>query len=142
VIRRRDTATSNQNDLITSGNTSTLRMRHTFVYLENGVTTVTGGSVFWSAPRQEGYPFDYLALWSESSEMHSMGGQGTLEVSGTFFVPYANPFRFQGQSTVDQPQDAQFVTRRMHLQGGSYLEMRPDPADATAVPFAGVRLIR
>jgi hypothetical protein len=127
---------------------ATVSMEHTFVYLEDGRVDFNGGSggLVWSAPDGLGFDpwgplFDDLALWSESSEEHRIGGQAGNDLEGTFFTPNANPFVLSGQGSQFQTK-AQFLTRRLELSGQAEVVMSPNPDRVTLIPIREIRLIR
>lgn len=136
------------------GAQSSISLNHTFVYLENGVVDLVGGDsgtdlcdplqgesggLIWTAPL--GGDFEDLALWSESSNVHQIGGQANNTLTGTFFTPLANPFTLTGQGGQFQT-DAQFLTRRLEVKGQGEVRMKPDPDRQTLIPIREVFLIR
>jgi hypothetical protein len=123
-------------------------MEHVFVYLADGRIDFNGGSggLNWSAPDgQGGDPwgplFDDLALWSESTDRHRIGGQAGNTLEGTFFTPYASPFELAGQGAQFQTK-AQFLTRQLELSGQAEVQMSPNPDRVTLIPIREIRLIR
>ena len=118
-----------------------LNLMRTMVYLDNGRISFGAGSgaLRWVAPSAG--LFEDLALWSEASFQHDLGGQANLTIEGTFFTPYAFPFRYAGQGDQFQPR-AQFITFRMELTGQGVLTMEPDPDRTNPFPLSGVLLIR
>jgi hypothetical protein len=120
---------------------ASIYLTRTFVLLQDGVIDLVGGAggLVWTAPT-EGV-FEDLALWSESSSPHELGGQAGNTLTGTFFTPYANPFTLKGQGGQLQT-DAQFLTRRLTVDGLSEVLMKPDPETSTLIPIRGVMLIR
>lgn len=123
------------------GAQSSISLNRTFVYLENGVLNMVGGTggLLWTAP--ESGPFEDLALWSESTSPHQIGGQAGNTLTGTFFTPLASPFVLTGQGGQFQT-SAQFLTRRLELKGQGEIRMHPDPTRQTLIPIREVRLIR
>ena len=123
------------------GAQSSISMTRTFVYLKDGVIDLVGGTggLEWTAPQFGN--FEDLALWSESSDPHELGGQSGNTLTGTFFAPLANPFVLKGISGQLQT-DAQFLTRRLVAKGFTEVLMKPDPDTSTLIPIRGVRLIR
>lgn len=115
----------------------------TSVYLQDGFIDLVGGSggLEWTAPSDETYRFEDLALWSESGDQHELGGQSGNTLTGTFFTPYADPFILKGQSGQLQT-NAQFLTRKLVLTGFTEVLMKPDPETSTLIPIRGVSLIR
>jgi hypothetical protein len=63
-----------------------------------------------------------------------------MDVDGTVFTPNAY-FFYAGGVSNDQAR-AQFVTRRLKLQGSGRLTMTPDSSRGTNIPAGEVRLIR
>ena len=125
---------------------SSITFNRTFVYLEHGFIDLVGGSggLEWTAPADIldiDYPFEDLALWSESPDPHELGGQSGNTLTGTFFTPYADPFILKGLSGQLQT-DAQFFTRKLAVDGFTEVFMKPDPTTSTLVPIRGVALIR
>lgn len=130
---------------------STITMEHTVVILAGGRVDFNGGSggLVWTAPDLpvNAPPvtfqdhFEDLALWSESSLRHHIGGQAGNQLEGTFFTPYAEPFELSGQGTQVQF-EAQFVTRRLELSGQSEVQMYPNPDRFTPIPLRQIMLIR
>jgi hypothetical protein len=126
------------------GGQSTLTMRRIFVYVEEtGRVDIGGGagtdSLIWIAPLDGN--FEDLALWGEAPLTFEIGGQAGNTLEGTFFTPFADPFRLTGQG--DQLQTAaQFLTRRLDLSGQAQVFMTPDPERSTKLPLRGVMLIR
>jgi len=84
--------------------------------------------------------FDKLALWSESSAGHSIGGQASLSLDGVFFTPNAT-MTFTGQGSFDQVR-AQFIANKLVMSGQGELIMQPDPSRVVLIPIVGARLIR
>ena len=123
------------------GAQSSITLNRTFVYLENGILDMVGGSggLTWTAP--ELGLFEDLALWSESPLAHEIGGQAGNTLTGTFFTPLANPFSLTGLGGQFQT-DAQFLTRRLEIKGQGEIKMHPDPDRQTLIPIREVRLIR
>jgi hypothetical protein len=126
---------------ITQGN-GTINLINTFVYLENGYFRAGAGDapLKWIAPDDTSFPFDDLAFWSDNIQEHAIGGQGNLEMEGTFFMPNAR-FTYKGQGTQQQAR-AQFISSKLTFDGQGALEMTPDPDRSTPIPIQGVRLIR
>lgn len=120
---------------------SSIDMERTFVYLVDGKVDLVGGAggLVWSAPT--GGDFEDLALWSESSVSHQIGGQAGNTLTGTFFTPLADPFSLTGQGGQFQT-DAQFLSRRLEVKGLGEVRMKPDPDRQTLIPIREVRLIR
>jgi hypothetical protein len=127
-------------DLI-KGAQSSITLRQTMVYLEDGILDMVGGDggLTWTAPLAG--DFEDLALWSESPLAHQIGGQSGNTLTGTFFTPLASPFSLTGQGGQFQT-DAQFLTRRLEIKGQGEVKMHPDPDRQTLIPIREVRLIR
>jgi hypothetical protein len=92
-------------------------------------------------------PFDRLALWSEGSAttsgatlVHSIGGQGVLNLSGVFFIPNAI-FNYSGQANQFMDK-AQFITFEMAVTGQGFLQMQPNPQFVLPIPVQSWNLIR
>jgi hypothetical protein len=104
------------------------------------------GAIDWSAPNAKNtaaLPVDWaaledLALWTETSASSGIGGGGAMTVTGTFFTPNCDPFKIAGGGTQTNGANAQFVTRKLQVNGGGTLTMRPDPVDAVTIPAAPV----
>jgi hypothetical protein len=113
------------------------------VFLQDGVLDMDGGSggLTWTAPLLPISNFEDLALWSENPDLHSIGGQSGNILTGTFFTPFASPFKLTGQAGQFQT-DAQFITRRLEVTGLGEVRMHPDPDRSTPIPIKEVRLIR
>lgn len=122
---------------------ASLVMDRTFVYLENGAVDLRAGAggVEWTAPDDLSYVFDDMALWSEGWFPHEISGQSGNDLTGTFFTPFAEPFRLSGQGEQEQFA-AQFITRRLEVTGQGFVKMIPDPDRTTPVPIRAVKLIR
>lgn len=93
----------------------------------SGRLNVTGGDFRWEAPDGVG-PFDDLAVWSEgvtTSQAHSLGGSGTINVVGTLFTGQAT-FDYAGgtEQTMDE---AQFVANRLRFTGQGALSLKAAP---------------
>lgn len=128
---------------ILKGAQSSITFNRTFVLLREGLIDLVGGTggLVWTAPTDQTYRFEDLALWSESATQHELGGQSGNVLTGTFFTPYANPFILKGQAGQLQT-SAQFVTRRLVVTGFTEVSMEPDPETSTKIPVRGVALIR
>lgn len=122
-----------------------------------GDVKTQGRIVDWSAPNQSSTlpaadafpgPFEDLALWSEAGgstgsfdNNSKVGGNSTTSTSGVFFLPNGL-FEFNGKTDISQEFNAQFVARRLNLNGLGVLTMVPNPFDAVPTPFPSWRLIR
>jgi hypothetical protein len=120
---------------------SSLIMNRTFTYLgDGGVDLRAGdGGLVWTSP--EDGDFEDLALWSEATMVHEIGGQAGNTLTGTFFTPMAEPFGLTGQAGQFQF-EAQFITRRLEVKGQGEVKMTPDPDKITPIPARAVQLIR
>jgi hypothetical protein len=111
------------------------------VYL--GTTSVLKGSggspPAWSAP-SEG-PFAGLALWAEAPGAYTISGGAGVTLRGTFFTPFADELTLTGGGNWGQ-QNAQFISYRLKVTGGSVLTMAPDPTSAVILPPSAATLIR
>ncbi|MDQ1521348.1 MAG: hypothetical protein QOI55_2421 [Actinomycetota bacterium] len=125
---------------LSKGAQGELHLPKTFVYLAYGAVDLGAGSggVLWTAPYSGN--FDKLALWSESSALHSIGGQASLSLDGVFFTPNAT-MEFKGQGLFTQLR-AQFISNKLDMSGQGALTMQPDPSRAVLIPIVGARLIR
>lgn len=125
--------------------------------------SATGGRVYWSAPfgktaappgmctaaaTANAYPsaacFEDLALWNEwdgpVNDPDTLNGQSQLFVDGTFFVPESG-FTFGGGAGQSQTR-AQFIAKRLNLNGQGLLTMTPDAERSTLLDFVVGALIR
>ncbi|MDQ1465620.1 MAG: hypothetical protein QOH10_35 [Actinomycetota bacterium] len=127
---------------LTRGAQAGLIMNHTMVLLQQGVVSFGAGAppLTWTAPHDAASHYDDLALWSESVNGHSIGGQGALTLEGVYFMPNA-PFNFSGQG-VQYQTTAQFVSLTLAASGQSALQITPDPSRGFTIPNVGNRLIR
>jgi Flp pilus assembly protein TadG len=107
-----------------------------------------GGAMDWTAPNKMpvGLPSDSskqpywdgledLALWTEASHVSSIGGGASMAITGVFFLPNANPFVISGHGNQSIAANAQFVARKLQVQGQGTLYMRPDPNDSFTLPL-------
>jgi Flp pilus assembly protein TadG len=110
----------------------------------NGYVDVNaGGAMDWSAPNHvaagAGAPdwnnLEDLALWTEASHVSSIGGGASMTLTGVFFLPNANPFVISGHGNQTIAANAQFVARKLQVQGQGTLYMRPDPNDSFDLPL-------
>jgi Flp pilus assembly protein TadG len=100
------------------------------------------GTIDWSAPNATSSPptdldkaeLEDLALWTETSSVSSIGGNGSMSVSGVFFAPNADPFKIAGKSSQTNGANAQFISRRLEVNGNGQLTLRPNPNDAVGIP--------
>ena len=115
---------------------------------------MSGGSATadWSAPNQLAtqpttaqlatYPYEDLAVWTESNQPSTVKGQGANRTEGVFFTPNSS-MTFSGQGTQSVPLNAQFISRTLNVSGQGTLNLKPNPADSITVPIAGnISLIR
>ncbi len=118
-----------------------LNARNTMIYLgQNSVLKGSGGSPpSWSAPTEG--PFAGLALWAESPAAYTISGGAGVTLRGTFFTPFADELTLTGGGNWGQ-QNAQFISYRLKVTGGSYLTMAPDPTSAVILPPSSATLIR
>lgn len=85
--------------------------------------------------------FAPVALWSNGTSQHTLGGQGALDIAGTFFTPNAMPFRLGGQG--NQNLDAaQFFSRQLEVAGQGLITMVPNPDTNVATSSPRTSLIR
>lgn len=136
---------------LAKGAQGSLLMPRTYVQIKAGAVDLGGGSgtVLWTNPAQtdpacdetcQDSRFSKLALWNESTDDQTLGGQSSLTVRGVVFVPEA-AFAYSGQPTQNQTQ-AQLWADTIAVGGQSGLVLAPDPAHAVASPALGVVLIR
>jgi Flp pilus assembly protein TadG len=85
--------------------------------------------------------FTPLALWSNTTTQHDLGGQTTFDISGSFFTPNASPFSLSGQSAQNFTK-AQFFTAELEMSGQAPVEMAPNPDTNIPIPLPGTALIR
>lgn len=76
-----------------------------------------------------------LALWTEAAGSHDIGGGGAMRLSGVFFLPNGE-FKVHGGSSQDV-RNSQYVARKFRADGGSVLEMAPNPYDIVTIPIIG-----
>jgi hypothetical protein len=134
--------------------------------LAGTLNVATNGRVYWSAPfGQDAIPtqscspalsasdfptigcFEDLASWNEWNRCASpprvpnvLNGQAGLFVDGTWFIPDCE-FVFGGGVAQFQTR-AQFVAKRLDLNGQGTLVMSPDADRATETPYVAGALIR
>jgi hypothetical protein len=107
-----------------------------------------GGAMDWTAPNnmplgltsdsmKQPYwnNLEDLALWTEASHVSSIGGGASMDITGVFFLPNANPFIISGHGNQTIAANAQFVARKLQVQGQGTLYMRPDPNDSFTLPL-------
>lgn len=127
---------------VTKDAQASLIMNRTFVHIDSGRISMGAGTgqLTWIAPLAG--DFEDLALWSESTAQHDLGGQAQLQIDGVFFTPNADPFAYTGQSVQEQRVNAQFITRRMEVGGQGVLRLQPSPDRVAVLPAWGAALIR
>jgi hypothetical protein len=115
--------------------------RNTAMYLSpTSVLKGSGGSPpSWTAPTEG--PFGGLALWAEAPGAYTISGGAGVSLRGTFFTPFADELTLTGGGNWGQ-QNAQFISYRLKVAGGSNLTMAPDPTSAVILPPAAATLIR
>ncbi|WP_421120746.1 hypothetical protein ACE2AJ_05435 [Aquihabitans daechungensis] len=115
--------------------------KNTTVYLSpTSVMKGSGGSPpAWSAPTEG--PFAGLALWAEAPGAFTISGGAGVTLRGTFFTPFADELTLTGGGDWGQ-QNAQFISYRLKVSGGSILAMAPDPSVAVNLPPPAATLIR
>lgn len=113
----------------------------TMLYLSpNSILKGSGGSPpSWTAPTDG--PFAGLALWAEAAGAFNVAGGAGVALRGTFFTPFANELTLTGGGNWGQ-QNAQFISYRLKVSGGSNLTMAPDPTSAVILPPEAASLIR
>lgn len=127
-----------RDSVLTKDGDASLTFDHTFVYMARKTTTPSSakiafaggsGALVWVAPTKG--PFEDLALWSDSPIDHEWAGQATLDMEGTFFVPWAR-VQYSGLSAQDQL-DAQFIAARLWARGNGFLVLTPSVGRSTPV---------
>lgn len=149
-----------------------LRLNETFVYLHDGYLHVGGqSSINWDAPLEAsgnacvGFRNDFfnaeeataappavcfapLALWTNSTDLHRLGGGGGTTTVGSFFTPNAgggtnpnNYFSLHGGGGSDY-KNSQFFAGRLRVRGGGTVNMTPNPDTMIELPLLGPSLIR
>jgi hypothetical protein len=110
----------------------------------NGYADVNaGGAMDWTAPNHvssgatqtDWNNLEDLALWTEASHVSSIGGGASMNLTGVFFLPNANPFIISGHGNQTIAANAQFVARKLQVKGQGTLYMRPDPNDSFTLPI-------
>ena len=153
-----------------SNPSSTVKLCSTTVVMRGGVTggclpsvhgtapsdTVTcngrltmAGATDWTAPNRiagQATPADWgdfedMAVWTEANGTHDMGGGAFMRLSGVFFLPNGD-FKVHGGASQDV-RNSQYIARRFRAEGGSVLELQPNPYDVIGVPaLVGFTLVR
>jgi len=115
--------------------------KNTAVYLSRtSFLKGSGGSPpNWMAPTEGA--FAGLALWAEAEGSFTISGGAGVSLRGTFFTPFADDLTLTGGGNWGQ-QNAQFITYRLTVSGGSNLVMAPDPTSAVILPPEAATLIR
>ncbi len=113
----------------------------TMLYLSpNSVIKGTAGSPPNLTAPTEG-PFKGLALWAEAPSAFTVSGGAGVSLTGTFFTPFADELTLTGGGNWGQ-QNAQFISYRLKVSGGSSLTMAPNPTSAVVLPPKSASLIR
>lgn len=116
----------------------------------NGSVKITGGSLDWTAPNAVpagATPTDWmqhedLALWSETSGTHDLGGGSYMHLAGVFMLPNAFPFKLHGGGT-QSILNSQYIARTLWATGNGTLTMAPDAHDVVTFPvLSGFALVR
>ena len=118
-----------------------LLANHTAIYQHTGYFEMAGGSPpNWTAPTEG--PLKGLAVWSEAdSGKYKITGGAEMILEGTFFTPGADPMTISGGSPVT-PIKAQFISRKLTVNGGANLDLTPDPTSGLFLPPEPPLLIR
>lgn len=107
------------------------------------------GATDWTAPNSvagqstsaDWGDFEDLAVWTEASGSHTMGGGAFMRLSGVFFLPNGE-FKVHGGASQDV-RNSQYIARTFRAEGGSTLELQPNPYDVIGVPaLTGFTLVR
>ena len=99
-----------------------------------------GGPTDWTAPNEvqgqataaDWNDFEDLALWGEAGGAHDVGGGGFMRLSGIFFLPNGD-FKVHGGAG-QNVKNSQYIARHFRADGGSILELQPNPYDVIGVP--------
>ena len=121
-----------------------LDLDRTFVHLTAGTLQfgpdfIGSARLLWSAP-QTG-DFEDLLAWGETTSTSQMGGQGTLVLDGTIYLPNSE-LVVAGRPGAGSLTGAQLVVGRLRLVGSDIFEVRPSSTRATGAIVRTVRLIR
>ncbi|HEX9711875.1 MAG TPA: hypothetical protein VGB52_04890 [Actinomycetota bacterium] len=136
------------NGSLTKAPTAALTMNHVFAYLDPINPPSTGrkvdlsfgaGVLNWTAPEQlaspapedAGWFFDKLALWSEASNEHRLGGAATYTLRGVLVTPGALLNYTIGSDQLLE--HAQFIAFRVAVAGPGILRLQPNPASTLVV---------
>ncbi len=127
--------------LTRNGSGAEFDFQNLFVYVVNGVVTIQSGNqgrLNWEAmPTSavegcayvDGVPnascFAPLALWSNGSGTHSIGGSADLNMRGTYFIPNAE-LALNGTTDFDL-RAAQMFVNRISGNGNATTILAPDP---------------
>lgn len=82
-----------------------------------------------------------LALWTETSGTHTLGGGGSMHLMGVFAAPNASPMKLNGGPT-QNVKNSQYVARSLWTTGSGTLQMQPLPSLPIAPPTLTVFLAR
>lgn len=103
-----------------------------------------GGPTDWTAPSTTPNQvtdttlysdLEDLALWSEAAGSYDVGGGGAMHLSGVFFLPNGE-FKVHGGASQDV-KNSQYIARKFRADGGSNLDMAPNPYDVVTIPVVG-----
>lgn len=127
-------------DLRLSGGSSLTAIR-TMIYQDNGDFEITGGSPpIWTSPIEG--PFAGLSVWTEkASSKFKISGGASMQLEGSFFTPGADPMSISGGAPVT-PLEAQFISRRVEVNGGASITLSPNSVLAVVLPPDPPLLIR
>ena len=119
------------------------------------IEVISGGSVDLSAPNEISgrlpdeaelattHPFEDLALWVEAGgTANGLTGGASTKLSGVFFLPNADPFTLAGGGSLPIDLSAQFVSTSLKVQGGSTVNLVPNPEDSIPVTIYTTLLVR
>ena len=107
------------------------------------------GATDWTAPNKvagqatevDWNDFEDFAVWTEASGTHDMGGGAFMRLSGIFFLPNGE-FKVHGGAS-QNVRNSQYIARLFRAEGGSVLELQPNPYDVIGVPaLTGFTLVR
>ena len=106
------------------------------------VQIAAGAVMHWTAPNRTGvqstaadWPlFEDLALWTETADDTEIGGGGTMNLRGIYFLPNAR-VNLSGSGSGDIDADAQFFVRKLLNNGTVNFKMTTNPQNSIPTPF-------
>jgi hypothetical protein len=119
------------------------------------VSVSSGSAVDWSAPNEirtrlpsateltTTNQFEDLALWTEAGGTgNGITGNGSTNMSGTFFMPNADAFSLAGGGSLPVYLSAQFIATSMKVSGGATVSLVPNPLDSIPTSVYNTLLVR